>query len=275
MEYRYVSLSNEPFSIELPPATGTESYFISAPAKAGSVLLFNVVHELASVAGRSVIDVLDQAFSQGVVSRDLPLEALSLFERPGHIFTGLRDARFLFWIRAYRKHRKILLVRDPRDMAVSLYYSVRHSHPAPQSGLAADQLNRTRAVASTLSIEEFLNERWADGLFETMRLFATHVRCFPNFRVFRYEDIIFDKEAFVAALAAELQIKVPNSTVVDIANRHDVWPTAERPNEHIRQVSPGNYKAHLSIVACKRLELLFGDVFEAFGYPKSCAKSCC
>jgi len=51
-----------------------------------------------------------------------------------------------------------------------------------------------------------------------------------------------------------------------IANRYDVRPTEERPNEHIRQVTPGNYKAHLSTSACRRLATIFGDVFEAFGY---------
>jgi hypothetical protein len=270
VEYRFVSLLGESLSLEIPPATGTDSYFVIAPSKAGSVLLFNLVNDLASAAGRSVVDLPGQAFAQGIVSHDFPLEVWSLFETPGHIFTGLRgDAGFLFSLRAYRASRKILLVRDPRDIAVSLYYSVRYSHTAADSGRAAERLNGLRTASSNLSLEAFLQERWADAIFDNMRQFAAHARRYSNFRVFRYEDIIFNKESFVTALASELQIEVSRKTIIEIANRHDVRPVKERPTEHIRQVTPGNYKAHLNAVACARLEFVFGDVFEAFGYSKS------
>jgi hypothetical protein len=266
VKYKFLSLLDEMFLLQMPPSTGTETYYVMAPAKAGSVLLFNLVNDLATIAGRSVVDLPGQAFEQGVETRDFPFEVWSLLETPGHIFTGLRDGRALFSLRAYRTSRKILLVRDPRDMAVSLYYSVRYSHLMPESGGAADELNKLRTAASKLSVEAFLEERWADGPLDTMRLFVTQMRRSSNFCVFRYEDIIFNKEMFVAALAKELKIKVSPEAIIEIANRHDIRPPEERPHEHIRQVAPGNYRSHLSAAACKRLEIIFGDVFDAFGY---------
>jgi Sulfotransferase domain len=265
----FLSLANEPFTLEIPLSVGNGSYFVLAPHKSGSVLLFSFVQDLARIANRSIVDFPDQAFLQGVDVRDFPLDALALFEDPGHIFIGNRDPHLFSSVRAYRSSRKVILVRDPRDIAVSYYFSVRASHPIPASGSIADDLKERREASLRLDIESFLRERWIDVIFENMREFWRHICRFPDFRIFRYEDVIFEKERFVTNLAAELQMSLAQADLIDIANRHDIRPSEDRPNEHIRHVTPGNYKDHLSTTACRRLELIFEDVFEAFGYPLS------
>ena len=266
MPRQFLSLTNEPFTLDIPPPSANDSVFVLAPHKAGSVLLFGIVQSLADAAGRAAVDFTGQAYVQGVVDVDFPLEALMLAEEPGYIFIGNRSPTPLLFVRSYRTSRKILLVRDPRDIAVSAYFSFRGSHFMPDTGRAADELKMLRAESARVDIETFLKQRHIDGIFENMRAFGRQISDLPNFRVFRYEEIIFDKEWFAAELAAELQIDLPEHIIKKIAARHDIRPTEERPDEHIRQVTPGNYKRYLNDAARERLETLYDDVFAAFGY---------
>jgi hypothetical protein len=265
----FLSLANELFTLEIPLPTGNDSFFVLAPHKSGSVLLFSLVKDLARATNRSVIDFPVQAFLQGVSVRDFPSDVLALYETPGHIFIDNRDPWMFSSVRAYRTSRKIILVRDPRDIAVSYYFSVRASHPIPPSGSDAHIINEQRAASLQLDIECFLREGRADYIFENMRDLWRHTCSYSNSRIFRYEDVIFKKERFVTDLATELQMNPSQADIIEIANRHDIRPYEDRPNEHIRHVTPGNYKDHLSATACRRLELIFEDVFEAYGYPRS------
>jgi hypothetical protein len=204
----FLSLIDEPFTIELPPANGTDSFFVLAPHKAGSVLLFSLVRDLAAVAGRSVVDLPGQAFVQGVSTGDLPSMYGHSWRRPATSSPGIGDlgssASCALTARAERSSLFAIHATSRCLIIFPFETAIQFQRPVERR----TNLMNCRAVSSRLSIEAFLKERRADGIFENMRRFAAQIGYIPNFRVFRYEDVIFEKVNFVTALAAELQLDV-------------------------------------------------------------------
>jgi hypothetical protein len=64
--------------------------------------------------------------------------------------------------------------------------------------------------------------------------------------IYRYEDVIFAKQAWIDDMCDWYGWKVPIEQRQAVATHFDIRPESERPNEHIRQVTPGIYRKHLS-----------------------------
>jgi hypothetical protein len=92
------------------------------------------------------------------------------------------------------------------------------------------------------------------------------VRTLDRFHLFRYEDVIWSKRQWCADIAKYLDIDLPSETLSKIADGHDVRPEQERPERHIRQVSPGNHKKHLNEEAIRHIELRCRPIFELFEF---------
>jgi hypothetical protein len=182
------------------------------------------------------------------------------------MFSGFRTIWLLPYVRRFRESTKFLLVRDPRDIAVSYYFSVTKSHTIPDSGDVRDKLLAQRQQANELDINTFVRSGRCDFVLNNMRAFSRLISSDPSCRVYRYEDVIFKKREWIADIAAACGLNVDPSVLNEIADRHDIRPDAERPDAHIRQVSPGNYKTHLNDQAKNSLERRYEPVFKFFGY---------
>ena len=51
-----------------------------------------------------------------------------------------------------------------------------------------------------------------------------------------------------------------------IAAKHDIRPNAERPDHHIRQVVPGNFRKHLRPETIDKLNAEFSAEMQEYGY---------
>lgn len=264
------SADGRAIELEVPESTGTDSFFVLAVHKAGSVLFEAIVKDLCEAAERARFDLEPQLFKQGVPLGDCPLEAAVLLERPGLVFTGFRAPWLLANVRQYRRSKKLLIVRDPRDIAVSFYFSMARSHTVPKEGAARAGILKLREEAKSAAASEFVLAGHANPIFSNLTTFVNHRDRFPSFVTYKYEDVIFSKRPWTAAIAAELNIDVPEQILFEIADRHDVRPASEEPSRHIRQVTPGNYRKHLDPRAVAYIEKRCSEVFEAFGYEKSC-----
>jgi hypothetical protein len=61
-------------------------------------------------------------------------------------------------------------------------------------------------------------------------------------------------------------VALDGATVERIARENDVWPEAERPLEHIRQVRPGNFRKHLNRESIEALNSEFRDLLATYSY---------
>lgn len=266
MQHRFEARDGTEFEVRLAEPDGLPAAYVLSVHKAGSTLVNTMATQIARAAKRPVFALHTALFSNGVKLTDCPAAAIELLERPGTVFTAFRTPDFLDGVAQYRTAPKLLMVRDPRDIAVSAYFSTAFSHGIPASGSVRERMLENRARVQRMELSEFVLRGSTDTPMKNLLTFIGHLDRFEGFTVRRYEDTIFAKETLARDIASVLSADVPAARLDEIAAKNDVRPDAERPTEHIRQVSPGNYREHLSDEARSYLETKFATVFERFGY---------
>lgn len=251
---------------ELPPApSAAPSVIAMSLPKAGSTLLFALLQDLAPHAGLAYVPVQDFFFARGLRLNEVPHEAAGLFRPAGYCYGGFRGPP-PFAIPILDAARVVLLVRDPRDMAVSHWYSVTQSHVIPDLDGSPHFLTRARAAALARGKAQHVLQvaRSIDQQYD--RLVSTGLLHGARSAVFRYEDVIFRKRDWVAAICDWYGWTIPAPTRDAIADRHDVLPEAPDPAAHIRQVRPGNHREELEPAERAALDRILARWLAMFRY---------
>jgi len=157
----------------------------------------------------------------------------------------------------------MMLVRDPRDILTSLYYSVAISHRLPH-GEAGREMKAFRDSILNTAIDDFVlkQARMATWVERLDRLSGMKDRG----KTWRYEDVIFDKARWLDEMLAYLNLDVPRGRRRHIIQREDVVPTADRPGQHVRQVTPGDHRRKLKPETIDELNSLFKKFINLWNY---------
>ncbi|HEY5238478.1 MAG TPA: sulfotransferase domain-containing protein [Rhizomicrobium sp.] len=255
--------------IELPPATSSApSVMAFSFHKGGSTLLFNMLRRLSRNVGFTFYSIDDKLFADNVSAMRRPTDIGDIFNPTGYCFGGFR--RFpIYPIPLLDTARTVFLIRDPRDMITSLYFSLLKSHrlPAATEGEGArEEMLATRARLEQMDMDTFANERLPGYVKEFEGYAAQGFHWRPNVATYRYEDVIFRKREWIADICDWFGWSPPPKVVDKILGDVDVVPDAERPDEHIRQVSPGNYKKHLGEGTVEHINGVLGEYMRLYGY---------
>jgi Sulfotransferase domain len=266
-ESRTFHVQGHDYVFHLPAAAPDQpSSFAFGLHKAGSVLLTKIVSQLAGHAEISAVNIPGQAFGQGMPVSLVTREMVGdLYMRHGYMFTGFRSPPPPYIPpEALAGRRKVLLIRDPRDMLVSHYFSMRFSHPIPPTGHLRDSMGEARAAISAMEIDRYVLSDQCAFILSNYRGYARHID--HDWRLFRYEDVISNKRTWVREIADHLRISIDGGSLDAIADRNDIFPRGEQPNNHIRQVWPGNHKKLLRPDTISALNDYCADVLEQYGY---------
>lgn len=258
--FELTTSAGKPYNIVLPaPKTDFSSKFVFSFAKSGSTLLNDLLFTYCPQMGVPVVSIFDQAFSQGLTTAEVRAESSKVFNSSGFIFSGFRH--FPNFDLDVADNKCILLVRDPRDMAVSMYYSVTKSHVIPEGN---DSLRRNREEALQKAIDEFVLDKIQSyvGQFRTYKekLQGKQVK------VYRYEDVIYDKVTWLGDVLDYLEIDKSSALLKNVVKQFDVIPDTENESQHVRQVHPGNYKKKLSEPAIEKLTEKARDFLNHYNY---------
>ncbi len=255
-----VSKSDQKYKVSIPePMPGLVSAYIFAFAKSGSTLLDNMVSAYCHEIGVPTFSLYNTAFDQGVLTQEIDSDAVVCFQKTGCIYTGFRH--FPFFNLDVHDAPTILLVRDPRDMIVSMYYSILKSHVIPRG---ISRLAQNREDAEQLDINEFVVQNIGSYVAYFRRYKEALAR--SDLTVYRYEDVIYQKKKWLSDVVVKLGLEQHPKRLSAIAKRFDVIPITENQNEHIRQVHPGNHKRKLSNQTIQELNQSLSDFLEYFDY---------
>jgi hypothetical protein len=240
--------------------------FVLSLRKSGSSLFSNLVSAISTHNGIPVIDIPGAMFENGYRYTDWNSHPqLRDLLWKGNTYIGFRDPPTSFFgDPVFEQAPKLLLVRDPRDVLVSEYFSNAFSHSMPKAEAEGSVLAKERQRALQTSVEEYVMSR-IGALNQTVDGYRRLLGA-PNLKILRYEDVIFDKPAWCRTIAEFLGMQAPQTLIDNIMTWADIVPDAENPKAFVRRVTPGDHKEKLSHDAIGRVNKRLNDVWRKLGY---------
>lgn len=245
------------------------AYFALGVRHSGSSLLNRIVRLLARYNNYNFVDIAGGLFGTSVKFAELIRSpSLSRVLYSGNVYGGFR--LFPFGIaeeKIFLEGKKVLLVRDPRDALVSEYFARMHSRaPRGQSG-DEDDARVDAANIEKEAIDEFVVRR-AKAMARTLTEYFAVARQ-SGLLTFRYEDVIFHKEAMIRTILSHFNWECREQQLQAILTWVDAKPNREDPKQFIRRVTPGDHKEKLRPETVARLDSQLEKVLTAFGYRQA------
>ncbi|MGB3534817.1 MAG: sulfotransferase domain-containing protein [Microcoleaceae cyanobacterium] len=250
--------------LELPLPADIPSFFVFGMHKSGSVMLMSIIREICSHVNIPVIEFENFLSRQGIESSLVPDNTLNIFVQEGYGFAGFRMFPDYLQLVNTTGLKKILLIRDPRDILVSWYFSLKKSHTIPPGKRGEKILIKRKELLET-PIDQFALGQ-AKVILSRMNVFKDKMSEDPEWKLFRYEDIIFDKYQWVKDILAFLEFELEEDVIREIAEKHDIVPNKENESVHIRQVIPGDHKRKLQQSTIEKLDREFYLILRDYGY---------
>ncbi len=255
---------------ELVEGASQDPRFVLGVRKCGSSLLNSMLNDLGRLNGMPFVDVGGRFFAANIAEQDWRHDPAVLgMLVPGMVYGGFRTMPLVFaQSEIYRRSRKILLVRDPRDALVSEYFSIAYSHGLPEAegegGVREEFLAMRRAALAT-PIEQVVLER--AGLMNQAFMEYAEAASDPLTRVYRYEDVILDKRPWLHSMAAHFGWRADMPGLVEgMMGWADKVPAEEQSHAFIRRVIPGDHREKLPAPVIAELDVALRPAMDLFGY---------
>lgn len=242
-------------------ASDLPSVLLFAYNRTGSMYIAELIEQIVRPDGLRPINLGSYLFHA------YPDRANSVFENEDFINRTLRPTGFFYgplrFIGPYRHLdavRVVLVLRDPRDVLTSRFYSVAYSHsPADRAFLEAR--NRARKIG----IDRFVDER-KEEVRARYRFFIEHLLGRPNVAYLPYEEMVTDFSTWIWKLARHVSPS-PRSAVLDaLIAKSDFSVSREDKFAHKRSVQPGNHAKKLQPETVAMLNAYFADEMKVLGY---------
>lgn len=160
------------------------------------------------------------------------------------------------------------VVRDPRSVIVSMYFSRLKSHPH------TEQISNSREQLQQMTKADGMRYI-ADDYRKIARLTQSWVSAANNNRatIYRFEDLTGSEQAGTwASLLHAADIRMPESSLARVLNRYSFESLsgrargAERVEAKYRAGSQSSWRSHLSGPELDYVMALWGDLIDALGY---------
>jgi hypothetical protein len=169
-------------------------------------------------------------------------------------------------------YRTFYILRDPRDIVVSWYFSAFNSHAPlgdiPTHRAALAELSRTDGlIYSMRRLDAF-------GLFDAQRGWLEAAND-PRVKIFRYEDLASDEARFLKALFTHCDIPFSEEQIAKIVHEHGFRAITGREHgqeaaqEHLRKGVHGDWKNYFDETCEAEFQAITGDLLGVLGYVKT------
>ena len=145
------------------------------------------------------------------------------------------------------KYKTFFILRDPRDIVVSWYFSVFYSHP--ENKIISDIRQKLKRLSSSEGLKYSIAYLEENGLFEGQKSWAK--RGGQQLKVFKYEELAKDNLSFLNQLFAFLEINIPQEKITILYEKHQFSKYSggrsqgvEDLQAHYRKGFPGDWKSH-------------------------------
>ena len=168
--------------------------------------------------------------------------------------------------------RAFFIMRDPRDVLVSWYFSWKHSHRV--MGDVGEQREKLQAMSEDDGLCYAVEQLHGQGLFAALRSWVSAPPQSANAAVFRYEDLIDANQlntfqrlfthCDIAMPEADLRALLAANSFAALAKGRERG--VEDVTSHLRKGVHGDWKNHFTPAVEKKFRAVTGDLVEALGY---------
>lgn len=267
-----------PFAVERKLLSGTHHTRSTQPSilhfslnKAATQYVKNILRAIAAENNLTPVSMNEWAFGSTLPYLDqLDFEQMEAYK---HVFkpTGYLYSVFGGMVENIdhpERYKILLMVRDPRDILVSSYFSIAFSHPLPgENSNKRDAFLAKREWAKQVSIDEYVLAEAPRLLENLQRYHRLLLQPHPHTLVLRYEDMIGGFESWLDKLLQYTGCTIPAALRGNLlAGQLRQKPAAENQHRHVRKAVAGDYLEKLQPATIDRLNDLFGNIMPVFGY---------
>lgn len=236
--------------------------------KCASVYVTNILRKLVKDAGMISINLNGYAWETGESKEKLRIKTAfdpKIFKTLGYFYGCFRE--FHEWqIPNLDQFKIILMLRDPRDVLTSLYFSHAYSHAIPL--LNQEELLALREKALSMTIDEYVMEN-IPKYVKIYQEYCQNLLGKPNVLFITYEKMVTDFDAWLDSIIEFLELQVSREIISQIKKEADFTVKEENVYAHKRQVLPGEHQRKLKPETIEILNANFSEIIDLLGYQKS------
>lgn len=162
----------------------------------------------------------------------------------------------------------LMLRRDPRDVAVSFYYSFAYSHaPPPGNGRASRKFESRRQAIQKMDVPRGIVKYTAKSAIKQFLATVDFLERYPQTCLTTYEQLTTDFSAWLERVRDYMGWTVAQAAAVGEGLEASVQPPEkEDPYQHKRRVRPGNWKEAFTPPLRRLFEKKLGHHLAEGGY---------
>ena len=252
---------HELFRNKLKITSQKRSVILFTVHKSASSFFNSYLADLAIESGHVHIDVNGYYATQGKKGREKQKDQNVLkktFIQKGIIYGPLRN---YLPVPEIREYSVVLVLRDPRDVLTSQYFSVKNTHP-----LLTPELIRRRQFAKIASIDEYVLTQ-AERFVKTYNEYLDNVLGNENVLFIKYETLISDFGNCLGQINKHCELGLNPGQLALLDRSEKFRAKKEDQQSHVRRISAGDHKEKLKPETIKVLNGRFAEILEKLEYP--------
>lgn len=166
----------------------------------------------------------------------------------------------------FEQYSSVLVIRDPRDILTSKYFSQASTHSVPFSPKKRKIFFERRERVKNMSIDEFVRE-WTPEIKADFEEYTAMLDQYGTCCI-RYEDIILKFESAMEAFGKVFDYSLSPAEIEElrVIGGYDKPMGEENVKVHTRKRLPGDHKEKLTPETIAMLDEVFEPELKRFGY---------
>jgi hypothetical protein len=189
------------------------------------------------------------------------------YQKRGYLYGPFRS--YHRGIKNLDDFKVVLVLRDPRDVIVSGFYSLySHAFPAGEKRKFRKARIERRKDWLNLGIDRYVSRKLESrpNYLDRYHDYCKYLLGKPNVLFLKYEDMVLHFESWLARLLDFLELKISPELKEEIMRISDFTVEEENIYSHKRQVSPGDHHRKLKKETIALLETKARDILQRLDY---------
>ena len=185
---------------------------------------------------------------------ELQTKIKNLFNPKGYLYTTFRYPKIWEFIENPVKYKTLLMLRDPRDVLTSAYFSFGYTHGVPITKTKRNDFLTWRNEVASQTLDGFVLSVKEDWL-RMYTYYCQNLVGKPNVLLVRFEDMVTNFDSWLNSIIEFLNLEVNQTKIAEIVNRSSQ-----------KQIKTKDYRKALQPNTINILNREFHEVLNFLGY---------